>query len=214
MNSLRLTLYEIFGYLVPGILLVVELAVFMVLALQIDLPSLPDKLSSVAALIFLSYLAGHTLQSLANVLEPWLIRWEREEPAPLYLQAKASAELASRLSVKPDEISALWLYRICDAFLGTNGKDHRETYQHRSALYRGLFIAYLVGVPLFTYLVICPPSGAAGAQRLTYAFCAVVLACLALLALSRYYRFTRLRKREIVLRFLALQGTARSAPEI
>src|SRR5260370_5675991 len=121
-KDLQVTLYDVFGYLLPGIVFVAALATlfwaifFPQPALKVDLPT------AEVWIVFLvsAYVAGHMAQALGN-----LIVWFRPStedlilgstyrgrlPETLVTSCKTKAKDA--LGVHLSNVTANWLYRFC-----------------------------------------------------------------------------------------------------
>ena len=151
-KDLQVTLYDVFGYLLPGIVFVGALATlfwaifFPQPALRVDLPT------AEVWIIFLvsSYVAGHMAQALGN-----LIAWFRPSTEDLILGTKGKlpevfvtsckAKAKDTLNVDLTNVSANWLYRFCDDAVIRSGKTgERDIYIYREGFYRGIFVAFVM----------------------------------------------------------------------
>jgi hypothetical protein len=149
-KDLQVTLYDVFGYLLPGIVFVAALATlfwaifFPQAVLPVDLPTAEVWIAFLVA----SYVAGHMAQALGN-----LIVWFRPSTEDLILGTTSKSRLPEPLvtacrtkaketfGVDVSNVSANWLYRFCDDAVIRSGKTgERDVYIHREGFYRGIFV--------------------------------------------------------------------------
>ncbi|MGA9761630.1 MAG: hypothetical protein WBQ14_04330 [Gaiellaceae bacterium] len=144
-SNFNVTLYDLFGYLMPGLVALGSLAL---LAWSLFIPSHPlhsPSLTSVEWLIVfvLAYFLGHLVQAIGNLAFCWAgedkVALEIGEEA---LGAKRMKELQK--AAKLGDEQKLSLFSYCDTYLAQQGKTtDREIYQYREGFYRGLTIAIL-----------------------------------------------------------------------
>ncbi len=141
LNDLRATLYETFGYLLPGI---VFLTALVILFWAIYLPASPIgyvdlSLQMIAALLLLAYFLGHLNQALGNLFAKVLRSPEeavlsKRQPGsmPYHLVHEAKTRASSLVGSNLSEVNHEWLFRICDETLVQRGVcTDREIYQYR-----------------------------------------------------------------------------------
>jgi hypothetical protein len=150
MKDLQFTLYEVFGYLLPGAVIAGGIGVlfwavfFPVAAVEIDIKS-----TEVWGLFLaLAYLAGHVGQGVGNAVARRSVSPEDHAadavlPAPLVAACKLKAKELT--GADPDALPARWLYRLCDDSVLRSGKlGEREVYVYREGFYRGASVGMAV----------------------------------------------------------------------
>ena len=165
MKEFQFTLYEIFGYLIPGIITLCAAAMIFG-AFFVNAPLNIDGINSsiVTGLLFCSYLTGHFTQAFSNQvftsflkptvdlvlkpgsslsLSPALIK-ESESVAKSLIKSSSTNDL------KPSQI-----FEVCDIHLQQFGKtETRDIFVYREGFYRGVctsfaFLAIGFSVRLF-----------------------------------------------------------------
>lgn len=155
MKEIQLTLYEIFGYIIPGMItlsavLIVYWTSFMKVPFSVDAIS-PQGWWAIA---FAAYLIGHLIQAVANLgfMTIWIptvdlvfgTKAPLALPAPIIAEAHAFALEKTKLPTG-SKISGSQTFEICDAFLQQRGNsDTRDIYVYREGFYRGCFISSLL----------------------------------------------------------------------
>lgn len=165
MKELQFTLYELFGYLLPGAVFCAGLSLLF-WAIFYPQPHVEFDLKTVevwVASLGFAYLGGHVAQAIGNIFAKQFSSAEErvvndEKSFPSSFVKACRAKIAKTLKqcddislVLPDssepanDLSAQWLYRFCDdAMLRTGKLGEREVYVYREGFYRGAFIGFLV----------------------------------------------------------------------
>lgn len=149
MKELQITLYEIFGYLIPGFVFAGAISmgfwtVFEKNDLVISKPTAPFWF----LIIVVSYVAGHVTQSVANII------LRHRSTAKLCFQngkkgigdhlIEASKDLTMEI-IKPGVSGRLdytTILEVCDAMIEHRGSPQtREVYLYREGFYRGMWVA-------------------------------------------------------------------------
>lgn len=148
MWSLRVTIYELLGYLAPGVVGLAALALFAWAAFfpQVPIALEPPSLTKeeIALLLFASYTVGHLMQGLSNILKtPEKLKEKSAKQDALVQAAKRS--LKSRLNVNfghlsVQEISSLATARLTDL----KKTDIHDVYVYREGFYRGSMAGYIL----------------------------------------------------------------------
>ncbi len=158
MKDIKLTLYDIFGYLVPGGVFLLGLLLVYWSAFLADttlsFPSLSNSRWLAAAVA--AYLLGHMAQAIANLMprvfpEGILLAHTRgEDKGFRELLAAAKRKLAKKLEEQPSRLSDSAVIAISTrAAKVCTGSAVDEIYEHREGFYRGLAVASsLVAVSL------------------------------------------------------------------
>lgn len=154
-KDLQVTLYDVFGYLLPGMVFLAALAtLFWAIYLPstefvFDLPTVEIWI----IFVVMSYVAGHMAQAVGN-----LITWVRPSTEELVLGSTSThkgrlseslvnackAKAKEALSVDLTNENANWVYRFCDDAVIRSGKvGERDIYIYREGFYRGILIAML-----------------------------------------------------------------------
>ncbi|HEY4089739.1 MAG TPA: hypothetical protein VGM43_27625 [Bryobacteraceae bacterium] len=222
MKSLEVTLYEVFGYFLPGCIVLLSLwLVFHTAFWPRDPLILWQQLSKqgVAVLFFASYLLGHLAQALGNALQDFKFF----EPNDLSLgntemDKCLRSAVSFRFKVQADQLSSGELYGLCDeTLLHNKSLGEREIFTYREGFYRGVSIGLIIlATSLLSSLILTIPIHVRLGATTTDMWPAPVIflsslsALGAYLALGRYKRFKEYRFRRCALRFLALATEQRS----
>ena len=211
-GDFRATLYDLFGYLVPGVVAVVAFGLMWhrlfsgtpVLAFP-----LPTSVSAWVPFLFVSYIAGHLVQAIANATRPFNL--SADNPGlgggniPASLMAIAKTRIAAQLGKDVKDIEALsssdvWAL-IDEVAADATGTANREIYIYREGFYRGMAVATsLLAVSLLAHFgkSICMATAiSAGCTGPTEVIAAFVVSCAAtvgfFLRMRRfgYYRIQR-----------------------
>ncbi len=224
-KDLQVTLYEVFGYLIPGI---VNLTGLAVLFLAMFLPSTEVILDLHTgelwvAFLLTAYVAGHMAQAIANTIE------RRLKPVEQTVIESTSSDrfpqsLVDACKAKAQELTAAdlgsaaprWLYRVCDDAVVRSGKiGEREIFVYREGFYRGMFISLImmaVGcfalcVRLFfaTGLRLRMDKAHWDVTRAQLVFFAMVAGTWSYLSYRRYRRFGEYRTTQALIGFLTVK---------
>lgn len=151
LKDIQVTLYEFFGYLAPGLIFILSLAITTWAIFNPDFPlDLDPDLSAfqIIAIIFFSYLFGHFVQAISNRIERWNFFKRRVLnitgiPEPMFKQVKKEV---SKIFEKGDlgSIDNYDIYKFCDYYVLTKkGKcEERDIYNYRIGFYRGMATAF------------------------------------------------------------------------
>jgi len=223
MKSVEITLYDIFGYFIPGC---VALVALYLIAWRLVLPEAID-LSNVSALGWAivagtAYVVGHALQAFSNLF--YRIFWANPEQrlladafvAPAHL-LKVAQNAGKRVAYLPenDDVDFKTLYDIMDHYVQQHGKTtSRDIYIYREGFYRGLSMGFLL-LAIGSFLHI------GGRQEMVSAFGVVITLSgprmgfvgglsivMAFLFAFRYQRFIGYRVKNCLFSFLALCNSA------
>ena len=216
LKDIQITLYDIFGYLLPGTVVVLALVVgFWALFWPHSLLSVPLGLPAlvVTVLLFAAYLAGHLAQAMGNIVEMWSEaskRFDKEIPLSDELQKILKASAAKHLGV-PSDLSAKELYLLCDQALVHKGSmGEREIFVYREGFYRGNSVALAFLTLSLCVRALCTPAIAVIGPRTIelhwnhLALAAALTAAGAWLAFRRYLRFREYKYLTCFARFLSL----------
>ncbi len=158
MKDIKLTLYDIFGYLVPGIVFLLGLIILYWTAFlndsRLTFPSLSS--SRWLGLAVTAYLLGHMAQAIAILLPSIfpegisLVSARGDDKGFRELLAAARRKLAKKLEEQPNRLSDSAVISISTrAVKLSGGAAVDEIYEHRAGFYRGLAVSSsLVAVAL------------------------------------------------------------------
>jgi hypothetical protein len=215
-KDIQVTLYDIFGYLLPG---AVVFAALTILTWSIFWPSHRLALEStiptveLVGLVVAMYIAGHLVQGLGNVLESLVRRWKllNEMPLSAELTKLVRGTAGSHFGKEVESLSSRELFALCDQSLLHHGSPgEREIFVYREGFYRGTFVALcLLTLALLARMasrpiLICAFGIDTELWRRHVAFGAFLAAVGAFFAFRRYIRFAEHCRRAGFLRFLAL----------
>lgn len=216
-KEIQVTLYEIFGYLLPGAVVTAALAVaFLAIyfpnnAVAFDLRTTEIWLTFLA----MSYVCGHMGQAVGNQLVKWW-KWDAANviaTLPQEIRDAVTEKLREKFGDKVAGLGGRWMYELCDDAILRSGKlGEREIYVYREGFYRGMFVGCLLMAVALVGLAIrllCETghtftlgSWVITANQLL--FFMVITATWSCFALRRYWRFVDYRVRHSVLGYLSL----------
>jgi hypothetical protein len=221
LQNLAFTLYEIFGYLLPGGVALFALALLywalFVPSVPLGIASFQLSLGAWTLVVVMSYALGHAVQALGNKLLRHI------EDAALNTGVDAAVneqgqELAAQLlGIPAGKIEPKWLYRTLDEYAVQNGKPgDRDMFIYREGFYRGTCIALFL---LSLGLLIRLSFPGASIQFTKWLFVvsswqllltATIAAALGWLFLLRYKRFATYRVTRAVLAALVIRQSSRA----
>lgn len=217
LKDFQITLYDLFGYLLPGGVILLSLAILFWTLFWPNDPFvfwLDLSTPKIVCVLFVAYLAGHVGQAVGNLIEkiPAAHRMLYDHlPISRHLEALVRKAFCSRFGRDAEALEPHELYELCDQTLIHHGSlGEREIFTYREGFYRGNCVALgLLALALFVRLFRTPTKlwVAEGVVYLSQKllFLAAALASVAAaLAFQRYLRFARHRIRSCLLRFLAL----------
>ncbi|MBX9680699.1 MAG: hypothetical protein K2X38_18240 [Gemmataceae bacterium] len=168
MKEIQFSLYEVFGYLLPGTALCAGLGLVF-WALYFPQPAILFDIKTAevwVTFIAFGYVAGHVAQAIgnkivkrftsaeekivtdANAFPAELVKACREKVAKmLTTDAQPGLVLAdgSNAAEPAKDLPPIWLYRFCDDAVLRSGKlGEREVYIYREGFYRGTFVGFVV----------------------------------------------------------------------
>ena len=147
-KDIQVTLYDFFGYLLPGALILCSIVILFWAVFWPSFPlSIPAKLPplEVGVLLFVAYLAGHLGQGLANLMDKLFktrVKFEKEIPLSAELSETVKSAIGSRFGENIKSLSSQELFRLCDqTLLHCDSLGEREIFTYREGFYRGNWIA-------------------------------------------------------------------------
>lgn len=217
MEKLSFTLYEIFGYFLPGAVGVFALAI---LFWAIFLPAAAIPVHSIElsklwyfGLIVVSYYAGHVLQGVSRSMfqnpdDVVLARVKND----LSIVKRAQEQLAAHLGMTDKETpSSSATARLCDEIAVQHGQlGDRDVFVYREGFYRGSVGAFLLLLLALLIRTIIPgaalrlPAEIYVVTRWQLSFVMVVVSASILFLLQRYKHFAALRVMHGILAFVSL----------
>lgn len=216
LRDLQVTLYDIFGYLLPGFVALAALAgLFWAIAAPNRALAAPDWSSPIwLAVIVSAYLLGHLLQAVGNFLAA------ATRTTDAGLASSVLADIPAKLRKEVEDLShtddAATVLRLCDAGVLQKGNvAEREIFVYREGFYRGM-----VGAFLFASTAVIVRWARDGASYVdsgrtlpvppeAFAFLLGVCCLAVVLSFARYLRFARYRVSAAIWGFLAMVVAAR-----
>jgi hypothetical protein len=222
LQPISVTLYDIFGYLVPGAmtLLAIVIAAWTATTPRTTLQLIPQSAQLWVAAALVAYVAGHVVQAIANLLARCIPSPERVVLAgrgvatiPKCLADAVRERLGARLGVPGDGLPPECVYALCDETVVQRGvTDDRQMYVYREGFYRGMAVAFL----LLSLSIIARAFVPGGAVKVgstmqpmawgLWALLAALSAAATYFMFARYQRFAAYRVTRAILGFLALEG--------
>jgi uncharacterized protein YegP (UPF0339 family) len=208
LSELRVTLYDLFGYLAPGLVALTGLGLFFWAVLDPGLKPDGDLKAVVwTVLLLIAYLLGHVVQAIAKYI-PGLNfaiaeNWGNDKTAGKF-QALIEAKLKAK-GLLPAGADEKQTYRICDVVTVQKAEtSERELFTYREGFYRGISVALLiVAVGLFARLIRGPATITLDkhhtADRWMLLFFLVAVLVAAYLYFVRFEQFTRLKAWTVLL---------------
>jgi hypothetical protein len=154
LGDLRVSLYEFFGNLVPGTVMLAAAITSVWAFFYSNDPLATDRLIAVPwyVSLILAYLAGVLTQGLASQAEDWLgnrallkLTEHTLEPELQSFVGKARDLLRTEFELDFSKARLDWVFRACDEALAQSDRTpDRETYRYREGLFRGLAMSFLV----------------------------------------------------------------------
>lgn len=153
-KDLKITLYDIFGYFLPGIVCFSSIAVLFWCIYYPQIPiSFPiNNIELWLIIILLSYFCGHMVQAVGNMIMKVFPSVEEEiisKGVSKYISPNIiiliKAKMNRLLNIEINSLEPEILFKICDETILQYGIiGDREIYQYREGFYRGLSVAFLL----------------------------------------------------------------------
>ena len=217
MEKLSFTLYEVFGYFLPGTIGVAAIAIlfwaFFLPSAAIPVESLELSKLWYVGLVIICYYSGHIVQGLSRSLfkNPDESVLARESNMALLVK-RAQGQLAAHLSMSQAEgPGASMTVRLCDEVAVQYGQlGDRDVFVYREGFYRGSVAAFILLD--IAFLVRCVIPGAAlqlpaqifPVSRWQLGFVMGVVTCGIYLLFKRYKLFAALRSMRGILAYVSL----------
>ena len=213
LGNFAFTLYEVFGYLLPG---GVALLGFMLLYWAAFVPTLPLRIAAFqpglgtwATIAVASYVLGHAAQAMGNKL---LRNVEKDALAMGgWLRERALQAAAQLLDVPASQLESRWVYRVLDEYAVQTGQaGDRDMFIYREGFYRATCIAlFFLSIALLVRLAVPGTSiqfrmWLFPVSRWQIMATAAIAAWLGWLFFQRYKRFTEYRVTRAALSALVL----------
>ena len=146
LDNFTFTLYEIFGYLMPGSL---ALAGFAVIYWALFIPCVPLGVATFTPgvgtwVIVLAgcYILGHAAQAVGNKLLRFVEKKALEMKGAPLLRKSAFDSAAKILGMEVKDLEARWVYRVLDEYAVQSGQPgDRDMFIYREGFYRGTCIS-------------------------------------------------------------------------
>jgi hypothetical protein len=208
MSNLRFTIYEILGYLMPGIVGVAAIAVFYWSAFfpnhPIELANYSLSEEEIAALILTSYFIGHFIQGLCNYLpKPEALMESDKDSEGLIKNAREG--MRGRCSL---DLGKCKLYELTGAaetvMLQTGKTDTHDVYLYREGFYRGGCASFgLLSLALLFRATRIGASAAIGGKATPISSCllastSLLSVLIAIIFYRRYRRFAEYRIKNLL----------------
>lgn len=218
LGNLAFTLYEVFGYLLPGGL---ALLAILVLYWALFVPGVPlgiatyqPSLITWTTVAIASYLLGHAVQGIRQILAGE-VEEEAVSPTDNAWMREPAIDLAKQLAgiEAPQQLTLRWAVRVLDEYSVQSGKPgDRDVFVYREGFYRGCAIAlfFLTLALLVRFFV--PGSSiqftkglfhVSGSQIL---LTALITAIAGRIYVRRYRRFAEYRVTRAILAALVLRN--------
>jgi hypothetical protein len=165
LRNIEVTLYDIFGYLLPGSVALGALYLCWITFHPHSVLWRPHRTDTWLLLGFIAYYLGHIVQSVGNFFEHCVVgprevilgqagqhsrgeffvgtHWE---PIDSNLRAETVKKIRELVCLKiADDAKGQWVYESCAELIAQRGRgDDREMYEYREGFYRGSAIALIL----------------------------------------------------------------------
>lgn len=212
-KDFQLSLYDFFGYFLPGLVLVSSYFVWTWPLEKSFVDHIKLDAQTWVFLVVVSYLSGHALQGFANFM--LRKRYEKEKfyregsgGVPPVIEERIKEKIQGNFGNTLKDMDEKWVYLICDRATLGDGAGLLEMYVYREGFYRGMFFAVLaLGISCFGRWAGEMPSSAILPDReeimLKYILVAAIVLCVSsLFFFQRYGRFREYRIHHALLGFL------------
>jgi hypothetical protein len=223
-KELQVTLYDIFGYLLPGAIILLG---FMLIFWAIFWPTTPiwvyvhPPLSLAVCAVLFAYLAGHLGQAVGNFLETLPhVKTVLEAKLPLSVELNQMVydAVAARFGEKAKHLKPKELLTLCDqSLVHAASLGEREIFVYREGFYRGTCVALgffalaLVIRLLWSPAVLVLTTRSIEFHRRELAVAAALAGLGSWLSFRRYLRFACIKNVCCATRFLALVKAPQTA---
>lgn len=225
-KGLQVTLYDIFGYFLPGVIVVLALSILFWTFFWPTSPYVVYTDFSIPVVVifaFAAYVAGHVAQGVGNLLEKLPSAKQVIDgslPTTDDLATSLREALVKRFGRGAQELPPREIYQLCDQTLIHHGSlGEREIFSYREGFYRGVCVAMVALAVAFIVRLLRPPIQlwiVDSPIAVTYGpltFAALLSSMGAWLSFRRYLHFAKLRIYTCLLRFLALSTGAATPKE-
>jgi len=217
MEKLSFTLYEIFGYLLPGGIVFIAIVVlywaFFVPTVPLGIATFQVGLVTWVAVIVTSYIMGHAAQAVANKcfrgVEKLVLASQ-----PTWMSERAGQAASEILKVDPKELGAKWIITALDEYTIQAGKTgDRDLFVYREGFYRGTTLSlFFLGAAMLVRMLFPGASimftkGLFHISWFELLTTSAVISGTGYLFLGRYKRFAEYRITHAIMSALALRGT-------
>ena len=209
-SGIQFTLYEIFGYMFPGVIGFFALALlyWTVFLTKLPLSYRAFILQDVVIILVISYLIGHLIQALANQLlrpvkkiESTILVKGASEALPAALLDKVQLLVRERFNLDANKLQSEQLVKLCyETVTQKTAVNQVERFEYREGFYKGLFVSFgLLSFGVATRSIIPPFLVNFGADivqvPLLLGFSLCILTVFA--AFLSYFRYRRFRKKRV-----------------
>lgn len=215
-KDLQVTLYDFFGYLLPGAVILIALVLlFWSVFWPSDRLVVPTTLPAltVTALTLFAYLLGHLGQAVSNFIEKLPnVKHAQETALPVSAEMGELVRdaVAARFGPKARTLTPKELYALCDqALIQAGSLGEREIFIYREGFYRGNCFAFTLLALVLVLRMACAPAAltVAGTKidiyRSELGLTAFLAGVGAWLCFRRYLRFGTYKTGSCLMRFLA-----------
>jgi hypothetical protein len=198
MKEIQVTLYDVLGYLIPGVVALAGLLVIVSSLLDgraIVLAGIDSTWARVA-LLFIAYLLGHAVQGAANLVFRGVNTRDLTR-IPEDFRMGLIAALREKRSISASQES---LFEVCDALIvSVDGPTElRDIYVYREGFYRGTTVAIAV-LMAGTVVAWCAwPWSVQRPSNATFITALVLMAAVATAFFMRFVRFAEYRTRSVI----------------
>lgn len=221
MDKLSFTLYEVFGYFLPGVVGVASLAI---LFWALFIPATPLPVHSVElsklwyfGLVIVSYYAGHVLQGISRSLfknpDDTVLAGQKGDMLPVVKRAQEQIAVSLGMAQTETPGSSMTV-RLSDEVAVQHGQlGDRDVFVYREGFYRGSAASFiLLDLALLARWIVpgsqlgFSPTHTFDVSRWQLTFVIGVVSCSIFFLLGRYKHFAALRVMRGVLAFVSLSS--------
>jgi len=154
MKDLRISLYDLFGYLLPGLAFFAAAAVFFWAVFIPNKPLAWLQLSTEkwVVILLIGYFFGHMAHAIGNLCmklfkspEETFLSTNQSGSMPQSIIDAAKSRANKIIGVEVKDLTSECLFRICDESIAQySSSPDRDIYQYREGFYRGLWVSFFL----------------------------------------------------------------------
>lgn len=217
LDSIKFTLYDFLGYLLPGYVLLVAASVTEASFFDTSLLAMSGIADRPLLLSVAAYFLGQAAHRIAGLVKEWRYTWlSRAEPRlsdAVRARVREEARALSGITNDEDALTPLEIYLLADSYVAASeAKTDRDVLMAREGFCKTSMVAFgLLCIALLSSLTVngatfqTEPGSAIQVGMASTAFLAAIAFCLSVLFRSSFLFFNRAKVNNTLLNFLVLR---------